>query len=647
MLAAAPTPVTPALLEERNRARLARAAGLRERIETAGPPFTVDSVIGPLNELQIEVANLQSECGIYVAMHPDKAARDVAERLQREASEFSQAYHQSRPLYDALGAIDGRALGAHERRLVELVRQDMRRSGALLPPAARDRARGLRAELTKLAQDHARNIRDDTRYIALASEEELAGLPADYVAAHGPGKDGVIRISTNPPDYQPFMTYAASGRARRALMTAYLDRAPQNVEILATMTRLRHELAGLLGYTTWAHYNLEERMIGTPEALDRFLDELHAIAKPAADAEAVALLAEKRLDDPSAETLGEWETAYYLNRVKAKRFRFDAQEVRPYLEYARIRQAILDLNSELFGMTFTAVTHEERWHRSVESFDVTIDGRGAGRISLDMHPREGKNKWFFNAPLRTGVAGKQEGHGVLNCNFPDPATVSGPALMEHQQVVTYFHEVGHLVHGLARRDVPYIRLSRVSEGDFMEAPSTFLEEWIYDHSVLVRFAKHVETNAPIPEELVTRLRAARDFGRGLRVMHGISRSRLSLELHDGTRPGADPRVVDAEVSRRYSPFELITGTAHPGCFEHLSSEHYSAAYYTYLWSTVIAKDFHTAFGGDLMDTSVAIRYRDRVLAPGGTKPAAELVHDFLGRPHDLGAFRDWLSAPID
>jgi thimet oligopeptidase len=198
------------------------------------------------------------------------------------------------------------------------------------------------------------------------------------------------------------------------------------------------------------------------------------------------------------------------------------------------------------------------------------------------------------------------------------------------------------VHGLARRGVPYIRLSP-TEFDFMEAPSTFLEEWIYDHSVLTRFARHVDTGAPIPVELVERLRAARSFGRAIRARLTLMRSRLSLALHDGTRPGADPRVVEREINERYGLFERIPDTASPASWEHMNTDHYSAAYYTYLWSETIAKDLHTAFGGDLMNTTVSRRYRDTILAPGGTKPAAELVRDFLGRPYDLRAFKEWVA----
>ncbi len=642
MTLTAPAPITAERLEARSRDRLARADALLRRIESMQAPHTRDSVITTLNDFQVELSNLASECGIYIAMHPEPAVQQLAEKLQREAVDLGQRQLQSRALYDALGAIESSSLGAVDRRLVDLVRSDMRRAGALLAPADRDRARAFRAELTRLGQDHARNIRGDTRHITLEGPHELDGLPADYVATHQPDPDGVIRISTNPPDHQPFMTYARSDRARKALQTAYLERAPQNVDVLAALTRTRHELARLLGYPTWAHYNVEDRMVRTPEALERFFTELDDASRDAANAEVAVLLEEKRIGQPGATTVGDWEWQYLLNRIKAKRFHFDAQEVRPYLEYGRVRQAILDLNAELFGMTFTPVVHEERWHPSVESFDVTIDGEPAGRVSLDMHPRQGKNKWAFNAPLRQAVGGKQDGHGVLNCNFPDPGTLSGPALMEHAHVVTYFHEFGHLVHGLARRAVPYVRMSR-TEGDFMEAPSTFLEDWIYDYNVLTRFTTHVDTGEPIPAELVERLRAARNFGRAIRTRLMLARSRLSLALHDGTRPGADPRALEQEINERFGLFERIPGTASPASWEHMNGDHYSAAYYTYLWSQTIAADLHTPFEGDLMNTAVSLRYRDKILAPGGTKPAAELVHDFLGRPYDLRAFKEWVA----
>jgi thimet oligopeptidase len=185
---------------------------------------------------------------------------------------------------------------------------------------------------------------------------------------------------------------------------------------------------------------------------------------------------------------------------------------------------------------------------------------------------------------------------------------------------------------------------RPSEWDFIEAPSQFLEEWIYDYAVLRRFAKHVETGQVIPEALVRKLRDARDFGRGTFVQRQLMLSAISLRLHDRDPRGLDTTTVVFDASKEFSPIVMPEGTAMQASFGHL--EGYTALYYTYMWSLVIAKDMHSAFTNGLMDLKQAKRYRDLVLAPGGTKPAAELVSDFLGRSYGFDAFKEWL-APRD
>jgi thimet oligopeptidase len=271
-----------------------------------------------------------------------------------------------------------------------------------------------------------------------------------------------------------------------------------------------------------------------------------------------------------------------------------------------------------------------------------MDGEPVGKISLDMHPRPGKYKHAACFHWRRGVGGQQLPHVVLVCNFPDPAAQAGPSLLDHQEVVVFFHEFGHLVHGLARGKVRWVRIGQPSERDFMEAPSQLLEEWIYDFDVLRRFARHVDTGKPIPEKLVNNLRAARDFGRALYAQWLLFRSMISLRLHQ-----ADPHDVDTpelvfELAERYLPYDLPPETYYEASFDHLTS--YSAAYYTYLWSQAIAKDLLSAFKHGLLDVAQTRRYRDLILAPGGTRPAAELISDFLGRPYTFDALASWLSA---
>ena len=622
-------------VHERNAALIGRARELLEQLEQQ-PPAAPADLVRAVDELQLVLLNAGSEVGLLSEVHPDLAVRETAEALQREVTRLATAVNQSAGIHRSLTAIDPAALDAPARRMVELTLRDMRRAGAALDAAGKERAQALRERITALSQDYSRNIRDDMRTVELPAAA-LDGLPADYVAAH-PVRDGVVRVTTDPPDMSPLMAYSRDRAARLVLATAYQDRAPGNREVFEALRLARHELAVLLGYPSWAAYNIEDKMAGTPEAVDAFLSRVSDVAREPAERTAANLLEIARRDDPDADRVGDWDIAYHLNILKTEQLRFDPRVVRPYLEYRAVRQAILDLAGELFLMTFTPIDLAETWHPSVEHFAVTMDGTPCGHISLDMHPREGKNKWFFSFGMVAGIKDRQLPHNVLVCNFPDPGRATGPALMEHSHVVTFFHEFGHLVHGLARRGAPYARLARPTENDFMEAPSKFLEDHIFDLGVLQRFAKHVETGEQIGAAVVERLRAAREFGQALTAERSVTQSRLALELHAGDPRGTTARQIATAVAARTSRLAELPDTNHPVNWTHMSNESYSASYYTYLWSNVIANDLASAFTDGLMDPVRTVRYRDMVLAPGGTKPAADAVADFLGRPYGFDAF---------
>ena len=627
-----------AQLTERARQGLAEAEALLARIESAAGSDRA-SVLEPFNEAWLAATTVSLEAGLMKEVHPDKAVRTAAEEIGLEHARFHTRLQHSRPLYDALGRVA--PADPLERRLVEVVRRDMRLAGVELDPAGRKRVLALREELTKLGQDFGRNQRDDVRSVDL-EPARLAGMPDDFVRDHPAGANGRVRVTTDYPDYIPFMSYADDETARKDLHRAFTNRAvPVNLEILTTMIRRKHELAGLLGFPTWAEYQTQDTIAGSAKGVRSFLHEVAGIARERGRRELGQLLDKKREREPGAERIGDWDLAYYQDKVKAEEIGFDAREARPYLEYRAVRQAILDLNSELFGLEF-APSRETPWHPSVETFEVAIDGKHSGRISLDMHPRPGKYKHAANFGYRPGCAGKQETHSVLVCNFPDPAHVQGPALMEHREVVTYFHEFGHLVHALMRGRLPWARLARPVEFDFIEAPSQFLEQWIFDHAVLRRFAKHVETGEPIPERMVERLRAARDFGRGVQTQRAVFLSMVSLELHDRDPKDLDVMKVWHEIGAQWSPTELDPEGRFPASWTHMPG--YASAYYTYTMSRTVAESMSTAFEKNgLMDLEQARRYRDIVLAQGGTKPALTLVEEFVGRPHDLGAYRSWLQ----
>jgi thimet oligopeptidase len=631
------TAITAADLARRSRAALDEAERHIARIESdAGSDRA--RVLEPFNEAWLLATTVALEAGLMKEVHPDRDVRTAAEDIGIAVARFHTRMGHSRPLYDALARVQ--PADAEERRLIDVVRRDMKLAGVELDEAGRERVLAMREELTKLGQDFQRNHRDDVKAVELRPEQ-LAGMPADFVRDHPAGANGRVRITTDYPDYIPFMAYADDDAARKELHRAFSNRAvPANLEIITAIIRKKHELAGLLGYPTWAEYQTQDTIAGSAKGVRAFLHEVSDIARERGRRELEQLLAKKREREPGAERVAEWELSYLQDKVKAEEIGFDAREARPYFEYRTVRQAILDLNSELFGLEFTPST-EPPWHPSVETFEVAIDGTHTGRISLDMHPRPGKYKHAANFGYRPGAAGKQETHSVLVCNFPDPGAVQGPALMEHREVVTYFHEFGHLVHSLMRGRQKWARLARPVEFDFIEAPSQFLEQWIFDHGVLRRFARHIETGDPISERMVERLRAARDFGRGVMTQRMVFMSMVSLELHDRDPKDLDVMKVWHEIGEKWSPSELDPEGRFPASWTHMPG--YASAYYTYLMSKTVAESMSSVFTKGLMDLEQARRYRDIVLAPGGARPALRLVEELIGRPHDLSAYRAWLA----
>jgi thimet oligopeptidase len=315
--------------------------------------------------------------------------------------------------------------------------------------------------------------------------------------------------------------------------------------------------------------------------------------------------------------------------------------VRPYFAYANVRDGVLATSAALYGIEFRRNSTQPVWHASVECFDVVDRGGLVARVYLDMHPRPNKYKHGAMFDLRTGAGGDGVPEAALVCNFPEPND-SDPALLLHRDVTTFFHEFGHLLHHLFAGRQRFLAFAGIAtEWDFVEVPSQLYEEWAWDAGVLARFARHFETGESIPRELVARMREADEYGKGLFVATQMYLAMLSLSYHD-----RDPRELDLDAHMRelrssMLPFPHTPGTCFYASFGHLNG--YSAIYYTYMWSLVIAKDLFSRFDGALMDARVASAYRNAVLAPGGTRDAAELVEAFLGRAYDTRAWENWLA----
>ncbi|HET8542152.1 MAG TPA: M3 family metallopeptidase [Anaeromyxobacter sp.] len=618
----------------------ARAEAARARSAAAAAPAATLRVFDAAFAALGEAA---SRASLARNVHPDAAMRDAAEACEVEVDALSTELSLDRGLYDALAALDVSGEDAATRHLVAKSLRDFRRAGVDRDDATRARVRALREELVRIGQEFGRNIKDDVRRLEL-EPPELDGLPEDWRRVHPPGPGGKVTVTTDNVDYVPFMTYARSERAREALWRLYRLRGhPRNLDVLGRMLARRAELARVLGYPSWAAYVTEDKMIGSAEAAAAFVEKIARAAEARMRRDHAQLLARKRAEAPGAERVEPWDSAYLQERVKAEQYGFDSQSVRPYFEYRRVKDGVLDVTARLFGITFREVEATPRWHPDVEVHDVYEGERLLGRIHLDMHPRDGKYKHYAQFTLASGQDGVRLPEGVLVCNFPRPAP-GAPALMEHGDVKTFFHEFGHLLHHVLGGHTRWAAQAGVAtEWDFVEAPSQMLEEWVWDPGVLARFARHVDTGEPVPAALVARMKAADEYGKGLMVRQQMFYAATSLELHQRDPGGLDTTALVAELQERYTPFRHVEGTYFQESFGHLDG--YSAIYYTYMWSLVIAKDLFGPFRrAGLMDPDVARRYRRTILEAGGSKPAAELVKDFLGRPHSFEAYEEWLNA---
>lgn len=605
---------------------------------------TADNTLSVYNQIGVYLSNAGNRAELYANVHPAAAMRTAAEACSREVTRFGGDLGLDRRVYAAFRDVDPKPLDADARRLRDLVLTSFRHSGADQDDATRTRVKQLTDEATRLGQTFDANLRDDVRSISV-DPAQLAGLPTDYRAAHPPGPDGKVIITTRYPDLLPFLTYASDATARRQLFVASYNRGyPANQQVLTRLLAVRQEIASLRRYADWADLATDRSMAGSADHVQSFIDKTNTLARPRSDRDYASLLARKRQDDPGATAVDQSERLYYEELVKRAQFGFDSQSVRPYLESSRVIEGILALTAKLFDVQYVAVPGARTWQGDVKVYDVRRGGVQIGRVYLDLYPRDGKYQHAAEFPVVTGVRDRQLPEAALVVNFPRPQPGSGPALMDHDDVVTALHEFGHAMHHILGGRQQWIDFSGIAtEFDFVEAPSMMLEEWAWDPGTLAVIAHHYSTNQPIPAELVHRMRAADEFGRGTWVRHQLFYAALSLAYHRLKNPAvADLTQLMTQLQSTYSPFGYVTGTHFWASFDHLTG--YSARYYTYIWSLVVAKDLLTPFQQrGMLDPVTARRYRELVLAPGGSRDAADLVRNFLGRPFNFDAFTRWLN----
>lgn len=580
----------------------------------------------------------------YVAT--DDAVRETAREWDEKLSKYAVELGFREDLYAAVrefAATPGAtALSGEEDRLLERTLRDYRRNGFDLPRDQREQVQSLMNRLVELGTEFRKTI-DTWDDAIVVSREALAGMPDQWIDAlktEDVAGETRYRVSLDYPEIMPFMDNADSSEWRRELFLKNQNKGGDaNVAVLEAAIRVRGQIAALLGYDSWAAYVLEKRMAKTPDAVDRFLRDLDERLQRKAVAD-MTKLAEAKRAHVGDSTLEIWDWWYNTNRLLKTEYAVDDFEVAKYFPLDACIEGLFFVTQQLLGIRYQPAPDAPSWHDDVQAFDI-YEADGAvpfARFYMDLYPRPNK---FGHAAAFTLRGGRllpdgtyQQPVSAIVANFTRP-TPDAPSLLRHTEVVTFFHEFGHILHQTLTR-ARYLEFSGTStERDFVEAPSQMLEHWVWDPGILARFSRHYATGEPLPAALLDALVRAKNLSSGIRERRQLFFARLDFALHAAGFDGDTTRAV-ADLYP-LTGFPYPPGTHFQSGFGHLFG--YDAGYYGYLWSRVFGDDMFTRFeAAGLLDPATGRAYRETILERGGTVDGDELVRSFLGREPNMDAF---------
>jgi thimet oligopeptidase len=631
------------LCEEHLKAAQSKLDRIKALKGTPPDQLTWDATFSKLDEVVLEVHNASEFPYLMGVAHPDKAVRDAAKMCEPRADKLLTSLFLDADLAGVLKAYAAKkeSLEGEKARLVSDVIRDFKRNGLELPPDKQQRLRELNEQTTEKGQRFVANIGRATLSL---KKEQLAGLPADYLAKH-PVKDGKVEISTDYPDYFPFVTYAKDRKAATELYVLFTNRGGQeNVKLLDEILAARAEKAKMLGYATWADYAIEPRMAKDARTVKDFLEKVRAALEAPAKAEMAELMKEHvKLGGKPTDKLPPSDRFYLSDRVKQAKYKFNSQELTNYFEINAVKKGLLDITARMYGLEYRE-KEANAWHTDVSYYEVWSHGEHIGSFYLDLYPREDKFKHAAMFTVRTAkklADGKwQRPIAALECNFPKTAG-DQPGLMSHTDVLTFFHEFGHVLHQLLTTSELASYSGSQTVRDFVEAPSQMFEEWPWSREVLDIFARHHKTGKTIPEDLFQAMLRSRTFGRGLDTQRQIFLATLDQELHTRTPPFDATKVVE-ETQNRIDSFVYVPGTHFQSSFGHLVD--YDAGYYGYQWALSLSRDVLTRFKKEgLMNPKTASDWREMVLSKGGGLDERSLVTKFLGREPNEQAYLGFLQ----
>jgi len=605
---------------------------------------TFDNTPWALDQIGADLSDQTASDTFLKYVSVSSATREAGNECETLLGQFSVDMYSREDLYRALKeyAAKGEALTGESKRLVDKELLDFKRSGLELPQEKRQEVRDLRKKLVELEATFGKNI-NEYKDFALFDLSELEGLPEDFVARLEK-VDGKYKVGLDYPDYFPFMENSTNPAARRVMEGKFNDRATrQNLPVLKEVLALRLKAARLLGYPTHAHFVLEDRMAKDPKTVAAFITRLRKKVKVLGTDELEVLKALKVVFEGRASDgkFNAWDWRFYDNQLKKAKYSVDNQKIKEYFPADHVTEQMLGVYQKLLGLKFRQITDADTWHPDVKLYEIT-DAAGGEPIAyfyLDLFPREGKYKHAAAFSMITGRVmpdGRyQRPVSSMVANF-NKSTKDRPSLLTHDEVETFFHEFGHIMHQTLTR-ARYGRFSgSATARDFVEAPSQMLENWVWDREVLQSMSGHYsDRSKKLPNELLNKMLAAKNVNSGLVTLRQLLFGSVD-QLYHGNPP-SDTTKAYARLASEVSMIPMSSGTHPEASFGHLMG--YDSGYYGYMWSKVYAEDMYSLFKeGGALNPQLGRRYRTEILEKGSSRDEMESLKAFLLREPNEDAF---------
>ncbi|RKP06668.1 thimet oligopeptidase-like protein [Thamnocephalis sphaerospora] len=650
-------------LSELGEAIITRSREVYDRVAAVpDAECSFDTVIRPLAELENWSAGEENVATFLQYVSDDKQVRDASMDVDKKLQEFGIESAMRLDLYQRVVAARANtspeafaALSDEDRRLFDKIELDFKRNGLALPEAQRNELKVLKKQLADQSIEFSRRVNEDATSVAV-DESELDGMPRDWIDGLSKDESGKRLVTMKYPDFFPLMKMCKVEETRKKVLFANDSRCKDNVATLekacgakCNSIKCRRQAAKLLGYQNHAAFKLEIKMAKTDEAAISFLADLRKRLYPLAEKELDVLRRIKaqekeKLGLPNDGQINAWDMHYYSRLLKETEYDVNDELIKEYFSMASVTAGMLKIYETVLSLKFNEIEQPPVWHKDVRMFQVSdaASGETIGHFYLDLHPRDGKYTHAACFGLRPGCQhadGRRDlPAAAMVANFSKP-TADKPSLLKHNEVTTFFHELGHVMHQICSK-VQWARFHGTAvERDFVEAPSQMLENWCWEAAELEKLSSHyVRKGEPLPRDQIDRMVKAKNLNAGLLNLRQIFFGTFDLTVHTAEED-LDTTALWSKLREEVTLTQNMPNTWGAATFGHIMGG-YDAGYYGYLWSEVFSADmFLNRFSKEGVENpKTGMDYRTMILGPGGSRDASQMLHQFLGRDPTMDAF---------